>query len=139
LLPETRVKAKRHLPQALLRNATSAEAEAAAIELRNLGEMQPAGTFDQRHTRVLLLTKGRRFQDALNELSPLVEQAPPERLIELQVEFAAALYRNHKRDDAQHLFESILQNQSASVDAKAQTLYFLAEIARDKDDGAKEP
>jgi len=116
---------------------TSAEAEAAAIELRNLGEMQPAGTFDQRHTRVLLLTKGRRFQDALNELSPLVEQAPPERLIELQVEFAAALYRNHKRDDAQHLFESILQNQSASVDAKAQTLYFLAEIARDKDDGQK--
>jgi soluble lytic murein transglycosylase len=70
-------------------------------------------------------------------LSPLVEQAPPERLIELQVEFAAALYRNHKRDDAQHLFESILQNQSASVDAKAQTLYFLAEIARDKDDGQK--
>jgi soluble lytic murein transglycosylase len=116
---------------------TSAEAEAAAIELRNLGEPQPVGTFDQRHTRVLLLTKGRRFQDALNELSPLVEQAPPERMVDMQVEFAAALYRNHKRDDAQHLFESILQNQSASVDAKAQTLYFLAEIARDKDDGQK--
>jgi soluble lytic murein transglycosylase len=116
---------------------TSAEAEAAAIELRSMGEMQPAGTFDQRHNRVLLLTKGRRLQDALNELSPLVEQAPPERMIDMQVEFAAALYRNHKRDDAQHLFESILQNQSASVDAKAQTLYFLAEIARDKDDGQK--
>lgn len=116
---------------------TSAEADAAAIELRNLGETQPEGTFDQRHGRVLLLTKGRRYQDALNELSPLVEQAPPERMIDMQVEFAAALYRNHKRDDAQHLFESILQNQSASVDAKAQTLYFLAEIARDKDDGQK--
>ncbi|MGC2744820.1 MAG: transglycosylase SLT domain-containing protein [Candidatus Angelobacter sp.] len=116
---------------------TSAEAEAAAIELRNMGEMQPAGTFDQRHNRVLLLTKGRRFQDALNELSPLVEQAPPERMIDMQVEFAAALYRNHKRDDAEHLFESILQNQSASVEAKAETLYFLAEIARDKDDGEK--
>jgi soluble lytic murein transglycosylase len=116
---------------------TSAEAEAAAIELRNLGETQPVGSFDQRHTRILLLSRGRRFQDALNELSPLVEQAPPERLIDLQVEFAAALYRNHKREDAQHLFESILQNQSASVDAKAQTLYFLAEIARDRDDGEK--
>jgi soluble lytic murein transglycosylase len=116
---------------------TSAEADAAATELRNLGEMQPVGTFDQRHGRVLLLTKGRRYQDALNELSPLVEQAPPERMIDMQVEFAAALYRNHKRDDAQHLFESILQNQSASVDAKAHTLYFLAEIARDKDDGQK--
>ena len=116
---------------------TSAEADAAAMELRNLGEQQPAGSFDQRHTRVALLMKGRRYQDALNELSPLVEQAPPEKLVDLQVEFAAALYRNRKRDDAQHLFENILQNQSASVDAKAQTLYFLAEIARDKDDGEK--
>jgi soluble lytic murein transglycosylase len=116
---------------------TSAEGEAAAIELRNLGEMQPAGSFEQRHARVGLLTKARRFQDALNELSPLVEQAPPDKLVDLQVEFAAALYRNHKRDDAQRLFESIAQNQAASVDAKAQSLYFLAEIARDKDDGQK--
>ena len=116
---------------------TSAEAEAAAIELRTLGEPQPVGTFDQRHNRVSLLTKGRRYQDALNELSPLIEQAPPERMLDMQVEFAALLYRTHKRDEAQSLFESILQNQAASVDAKAQTLYFLAEIARDKDDGQK--
>ena len=61
---------------------TSAEAEAAAIELRTLGETQPVGTFDQRHNRVLLLTKGRRYQDALSELSPLMEQAPPERMLE---------------------------------------------------------
>ncbi len=79
---------------------TSAEAEAAAIELRNLGEMQPVGTFDQRHTRVGLLTKGRRFQEALNELSPLVEQAPPDKMAGLQAEFAAALYRVTRRDDA---------------------------------------
>ena len=116
---------------------TSAEAEAAAIELRTLGEAQPVGSFDQRHNRVLLLIKGKRHRDVLNELSPLVEQAPPDRMVELQVEFATALYRNRKRDDAQHLFESILQNQSASVEAKAQSLYFLAEIARDKDDGQK--
>ena len=116
---------------------TSAEAEAAASELRSMGETQPAGTFDQRQNRVLLLIKGRRFQDALNELSPLMEQAPPERMIDMQVEFATLLYRSHKRDDAEHLFESILQNQSTSVEAKAQTLYFLAEIARDKDDGEK--
>ena len=116
---------------------TSAEAEAAASELRSMGETQPAGTFDQRHNRVLLLIKGRRFQDALNELSPVMEQAPPERMIDMQVEFATLLYRSHKRDDAEHLFESILQNQSTSVEAKAQTLYFLAEIARDKDDGEK--
>jgi peptidoglycan lytic transglycosylase len=116
---------------------TSAEAEAAAIELRNLGEMQPAGSFDQRHTRAGLLAKARRYQDALNELSPLVEQAPPDKMLDLQVEFAAALYRVKKRDDAQHLFENIAQNQATSVNAKAQALYFLAEIAREKDDGQK--
>jgi soluble lytic murein transglycosylase len=116
---------------------TSAEADPAALELRNMGETQPAGTFDQRHVRVGWLTKARRFQDAVNELSPLVEQAPPDKLVDLQAEFAAALYRARKRDEAQHLFESIAQNQAAGVDAKAQSLYFLAEIARDKDDGQK--
>lgn len=116
---------------------TSAEAEAAAIELRTLGEAQPVGSLDQRHNRILLLTRSRRFQDALNELSALVEQAPPDKMAGLQAEFAAALYRNRKRDDAEHLFEAVLQNQTAPVDAKAQALYYLAEIARDKDDGQK--
>src|ERR1700743_631284 len=58
-------------------------------------------------------------------------------MLDLQAEFAAALYRARKRDDAQHLFESVMQNQAKNVDAKAQALYFLAEIARDKDDGEK--
>ena len=116
---------------------TSTEAEASAIELRNLGEMQPVGSFDQRRNRIGLLTRGRRFQEALNELSPLVEQAPPDKMAEVQAEFAAALYRTRKRDDAEHLFEAVLQNQSAPVDARAQSLYYLAEIARDKDDGQK--
>lgn len=116
---------------------TSAEAEPAALELRNMGEEQPVGTFDQRHARIGLLTKAHRYQDALNELSPLVEQAPPDKLFDLQAEFAAALYHVHKRDEAEHLFESIVENQASGVDAKAQSLYFLAEIARDKDDGQK--
>ena len=115
----------------------NAEAEAAAAELRTLGEVPPAGTFEQRHMRATLLSKARKYQDAVNELSPLVEQAAPEKISDLQAEFAAALYRVHKRDDAQHLFESVAQSPSASVDAKAQALYFLAEIARDKDDGQK--
>ncbi|HWF04015.1 MAG TPA: transglycosylase SLT domain-containing protein, partial [Candidatus Angelobacter sp.] len=116
---------------------TSVEAEASAIELRTLGEALPMGNFDQHHTRAALLSKARRYQDALNELSPLVEQAPPERMLDIQTEFAAALYKTRKRDDAQHLFESIVQNQATSIDSKAQALYFLAEISRDKDDGEK--
>ena len=116
---------------------TGAEADPAALELKGMGETPPAGSFDQRHARIALLTKAKKYQQALDELSPLVEQAPPDKLIMLQAEFAAALYRVHKRDEAQHLFESIMQNQSAGVDAKAQSLYFLAEIERDKDDGEK--
>jgi soluble lytic murein transglycosylase len=116
---------------------TSVEAEGSAIELRTMGEAQPLGSFDQHHTRATLLSKARRYQDALNELSPLVEQAPPEKMLDIQTEFAAALYKTRKRDDAQHLFESIVQNQATSVDSKAQALYFLAEISRDKDDGEK--
>ena len=116
---------------------TSAEAEPAALELRGMGEPLPAGSFDQRHTRVMLLEKAHRYQEVANELSPLVEQAPPDKLFDVQAEFAAALYKTHKRDEAQHLFESIVQNQSAGIDAKAQSLYYLAELARDKDDGQK--
>jgi soluble lytic murein transglycosylase len=115
----------------------SAEADAAALELRGTGEAQPAGNFEQRYTRALLLLKGKRYQEAVNELSPLVEQAPPEKLLDVRVQFAAALYRAHKRDDSQHLFESILQDPAAVTDAKAEALYFLAEMAREKDDGEK--
>ncbi len=116
---------------------TSGESASAALDLHGLGESAPAGTFEQKHGRVALLMKAKRYQEAVNELSPLLEQAPPEKMLDLQTEFAAALYKTHKRDDAQHLFESILQNQSASNDDKAEALYYLAEIARDKDDGQK--
>lgn len=113
---------------------TSDQASVALLALQGLGEPIPQGSFDQRHTRAGLLLKARRFQDAVTELSPLVEQAPPEKLISMRVEFAAALYRAHKREDAQHLFESVLQDPKAGTETKAQSLYFLAEIARDQDD-----
>ncbi len=113
---------------------TSDQSQLASSALAGSGEAPPKGTLDQRYTRIQLLMKGRRFQDAVNELSPLVEQAPPEKLANLQADFATALYRTRKRDDAQHLFETVLQNQSAPMDVKAQALYFLAEIARDQDD-----
>ncbi|HET6935392.1 MAG TPA: transglycosylase SLT domain-containing protein [Candidatus Angelobacter sp.] len=115
----------------------SDQAALAASMLQSMGEPQPAGSFDQRHTRTELLMKSRRYQDAANELSLLIEQAPPEKLSTLQAEFATALYRSRRRDDAQRLFEAILQGQNSTVDAKAQALYFLAEISRDKDDKDK--
>jgi soluble lytic murein transglycosylase len=112
----------------------STDSESAAAELRTLGESSPAGTFDQRQARAQLFLKNRHYQQAVNELSPLLEQAPASMLHMLQLEFATALYRDHRRDDAQKLFDTVLQSPGADSDAKAQALYFLAETARDKDD-----
>ncbi|HEX7288950.1 MAG TPA: tetratricopeptide repeat protein, partial [Candidatus Angelobacter sp.] len=113
---------------------TSDQATLASLALQSLGEQPPQGSFDQKHTRIDLLVKARRFQDAVNELSPLVEQAPAEKLIGMRMEYAAALYRARRRDDAQRLLENVLQDPKAGAESKAQGLYLLAEIARDKDE-----
>jgi soluble lytic murein transglycosylase len=115
----------------------SSEAEAAATELKALGEARPAGSFDQRHTRAEALLKGKRYHDAVSELSPLVEQAPTAQLTDLQLDYGSALYRAHRHDDARHVFEDVFRSQSSSVDQKAQALYFLAEVARERDDSAR--
>jgi len=115
-------------------NPLTSQAETSAIELRALGEDPPSGAFDQRRTRAGLLLRGKHYSQAVNELSPLVEKAPPGLMLALQLEFATALYRDRKRDDAQHLFETVLKSADADTESKAQSLYFLAEIARDKDD-----
>lgn len=112
----------------------SSEADSAAVELHNMGEAVPAGTFEQRHARASMLLKNKRYTQAVAEFSSLVEQGPSASLPELQVEFATALYRNHKRDDAKKLFDALSQNQNAAPQVRAQALYFLAEVARDKDD-----
>src|SRR5262249_57416010 len=71
---------------------------------------------------------------AASELRSLVEQAPPPIVHPTQVECATSLYRERKRDDAQHLFDTVSRSADSDSDSRAQALYFLAEIARDKDD-----
>ncbi len=112
----------------------SPEADTSAFELHALGEAQPSGTFESRRSRAEILLKGKRYQQAANDFSLLLEHAPSPALTELQAEFASALYRLHKRDDAQHLFEGLVQSAASSTETKAQALYFLAEIAREKND-----
>lgn len=114
----------------------SAEAELAEQMLRSQGDFPPSGSFEQRHSRIDLLIKGKKFPEAAAELNPLLEQAPSTMLTELQLDFATTLYRTRHRDDAERMFSNVAANQSATVDQKAQALYFLAEIARDKDDGS---
>jgi soluble lytic murein transglycosylase len=115
----------------------SSEAELAATELKALAEPHPTGTFEQRHMRAEALLKGKRYQDAVSELSVLVEQAPTDQLTDLQLDYGSALYRSRRHDDARRVFENVLRSQSSSVDQKAQALYFLAEVARDHDDPAR--
>ena len=126
-------KAAEVLRRIYFENPVSPEADTAANQLRVMGEVTPIGSFDQRHTRAAALLKARRYAQAVSELSSLMEQTPPSMLPILQLEFATALYRERKRDDAQHLFENVLKSASDN-DARAQSLYFLAEIARDKED-----
>jgi soluble lytic murein transglycosylase len=113
----------------------SPEAEIAAQELRGLGQPKPVGSFEQHHARGQILLKGHRYQDAVNEFSPLTERAPSGELTSLQLEFATALYKSRKHDEAAGLFENVAaQAKSASAEQRAQAVYYLAEIARDKND-----
>jgi soluble lytic murein transglycosylase len=109
------------------------EADVAAVQLRSLGAA-PEGNFDQRHARAEALLKGKRFREASNELSLLVELAPTEKMADLQLDYGSALYRDHRHQDAQRVFENVLGDPSATTEQKAQALYFLGEVAREKDD-----
>lgn len=111
----------------------ASEAESAAQELRSLGEVRPNGSFEQYHARAQVLLKSKHYSQAASELSALVEQTPPALLQPVELEFATALYHERKRDDAERLFDTVSKN-AAEAESKAQALYFLAEIARDKED-----
>ena len=110
----------------------TAEADNAASELKSAGEAQPQGSFDARLARANVLLKGKRYQDAVSEFSQLEAQAPPAAADNLAVEYAAALYRDHKHDAAQHIFDRLAHSATAATEIKAQSLYFLAELAREK-------
>lgn len=109
------------------------EADAAAMELHATGEAQPSGSLAERRSRAEALQKGKRYQESVTELAPLVEDAPASDVIPLLMDYATALYHVHRRDDAQRLFETLLKSPVTSADTKAQALYYLAEIAREKD------
>lgn len=113
------------------------EAEEAEARLTSLGEI-PEGSFEQRHFRAEALLKAKRYSEAALELSPLVELAPTGKIVDLELEYATALYKDRRRQDAQQLFENVLNNPSAVVEQRAQALYFLAEAAREKDDRSRE-
>ncbi|HEY6272344.1 MAG TPA: transglycosylase SLT domain-containing protein [Terriglobales bacterium] len=116
----------------------SPEAEEAEARLTSLGETSLGGTFEQRHARAEALLKAKRYHDASVELSPLVELAPTEKIRDLELDYATALYKEHRQPDAQRVFENVLVDTAATGEEKAQALYFLAEVAREKDDTGRQ-
>lgn len=117
---------------------TTAEADTSASEMRSLGALQPEGSYAERRSRAEILLKGKHYQQAVTELGPVTDQASATDLTHLQIEFADALYHVRRRDDAQRLYEGVLKKTDASADDKAQALYYLAEIAREKEDNDRQ-
>ena len=120
----------------------SAEASAAQIELTKLGGVGliSAPTLEQRRTRADLLMKGRRYDLAAAEYRGILDSIRSDMSQqslqhELQVKLGGALYRQRQQEQAKSLLESI---PTTSEPHEAERLYYLHEIARNKDDGDTE-
>src|SRR5690348_9355660 len=120
----------------------SQEASAAQIELTKLGGVGliSAPTLEQRRTRADLLMKGRRYDLAAAEYRGILDSirsdtSQQSMQHELQVKLGGALYRQRQQDEAKSLLESV---PASSEPYEAERLYYLHEIARNKDDGDTE-
>ena len=120
----------------------SPEASAAQIELTKLGGVGliSAPTLEQRRMRADLLMKGRRYDLAAAEYRGILDSIRSDMSQqslqhELQVKLGGALYRQRQQEQAKSLLESI---PASSEPSEAERLYYLHEIARNKDDGDTE-
>jgi soluble lytic murein transglycosylase len=120
----------------------SPEASEAQIELLKVSAqgLVSTPTLEQRRTRADLMAKGHRYDQAADEYRAILDsirsdmgQQPLQR--ELQIKLGGALYHTHHADEAKSLLESI---PAGTDEYEAERLYYLHEIARNKDDGDKE-
>lgn len=112
----------------------SGEASEAASGLASLGALDSTSP-ELRKLRTDLLVRGKRYPQAIKELKALIESQPATSAGPYQVALAHALYRSDKDRDAQKLLQSLPS--IIDVEANAQRLYLLAEMARsDRDDDA---
>ena len=113
----------------------SGEATEAEAELNKLNQSQlPAVPLDVRLTRADLLLKGKRYADAASDYRQLVDQVPPEKRVDVQLDLVGALRRSGRGKDAKQILDSM---QATTPDQNAERLFNLGEIARaaDDDDG----
>ena len=115
------------------------QAANAANELKKLGtDPEAALTAQQRRKRADLLYSARKYSDAASEYSVLLRmpelQSAPDAMRIAQVKYAAALWKQNRKEDAIKVLDPI--SEQPLDDAGAERLYLYAEQARNKDDVA---
>jgi soluble lytic murein transglycosylase len=124
----------------------SQEASAAQIELLKVGSqgLVSTPTLEQRRKRADLLMSGHRYDLAADEYRGILESirsdmSQQQLLHQLQVKLAGSLYHRHRLDEAKLLLDSVPESQDGTTpDYQAERLYYLHEIARNRDDGEQE-
>ena len=114
----------------------SSEASAAGADLDALAATTqlPAANYNDRRIRAGLLANGNRWADAAREYRALLNDAPPEDRVVMQVQLGVALRRSGNGREGRQILEST--DASSDVAANGQRLYNLGEIARaDEDEG----
>jgi soluble lytic murein transglycosylase len=103
---------------------TTAEADAAGVELKKLGIV---GTLAERRTRADLLYKSKHYAEAATDYHSLVDELPPGGRPEVQLALAASLEKSGSSHDARQL---LLAMGVQTGDFEAERLYLLSETAR---------
>jgi len=124
----------------------SQEASAAQIELLKVGSqgLVSTPTLEQRRKRADLLMSGHRYDLAADEYRGILDSirsdmSQQQLQHELQVKLAGSLYHRHRLDEAKSLLDSIPESQDGTTPGyQAERLYYLHEIARNRDDGEQE-
>ncbi|MEO6119205.1 MAG: transglycosylase SLT domain-containing protein [Terriglobales bacterium] len=112
----------------------SGEAAEAASMLAAMGALDSTSP-ELRKQRADLLVRGKRYPQAIKELKALIESQPSASAGSYQVALANALYKSDKESDARKAL--LAMPTPTDVEANAQRLYLLAEMARsDRDDDA---
>ena len=115
----------------------SPEADEAGAKLRQLALDDPYATRAVRKARADLLAKGKWYSQAIAEYQKLVNESGAESAASVQVALASVLYKTGRLADTRAILSglAIPENQ---VEANAQRLYLLAEIARQDNDDASQ-
>jgi soluble lytic murein transglycosylase len=104
---------------------TAAEADAAYAALKKLPAL-PSPTAAQRKTRAELLTKAKRYNDAVDEYRELAVHATPESRPAAELALADALHRSGRNREARAELTTLA---GANADQNAERLYILGEVS----------